>query len=331
MLTLHLCNDTQLFWSTPDLMLARLVACLLVLHTGTTNAGALHVCPPDTPSTTQKLMFYNILHGGGDRLPRLTAYINTKQVDFLALSELNHWDADRLQQFGNDLSLPFTYFLPTQHGYHLGIASRYSFELLSKHGRLDAHALPSTQQWHHGYIYAYVKHLDLSIFVTHLSPHSSEIRQFETTQILAKWRHQTHPLLVLGDLNTLSPIDIDVAHPQRLVHLFQQDQRLSKKFLNENQQAIDYKPMEMLLSELHDTFNANGKGSRSSVPTGLTNDFMHAAPMRLDYALSSVNATYYSWIDPEPWTVSDHLPLIVQRCDRAGGAGLTGNPEPTEL
>ena len=162
-------------------------------------------------------------------MPRLTAYINAKQVDFLALSELNHWDAPRLQQFGNDLSLPFTYFLRTQHGYHLGIVSRYSFTLLSKHGRLESLALPSTQ-WHHGYIYAYVKQLELSIFVTHLSPHSSATRQIETARILAEWRHQTHPLLVLGDLNTLSPIDIDVAHHRRLVHLFQQDQRFKQVF-----------------------------------------------------------------------------------------------------
>ena len=258
-------------------------------------------CPTNKPISSSKFMFYNILYGGQDRLDRIKSYIKIQQIDFLALSELNHWNQDQLQQFGEELDMPHTYFLTTNTGYHLGIASRYSLKIISK---------STKPNWHHGFLYVHIQKLDISIFVTHLSPHSSQIRQWEASHVL-KARVQKMPLLVLGDLNTLSPLD--VTKHSKLREIFLSDNRLKKKFLNTNND-IDYVPMEILLSELHDT----SIQLQATVPTQLTEDFMHAASMRLDYALSSEKDVFFGYADinEETEMLSDHYPIIVQKCEK---------------
>lgn len=256
-------------------------------------------------------MFFNILHGGEERIFKIKSYIEDQKVTFLAMSELNHWKKEDLQKFGDELGLSYTLFLSTKHGYHLGVASYYPLILISKE---------NDSFWHHGYIYVHVKQLNVGIFVTHLSPHNLIVRRWEASQILEIWQDTIPhvPLLVFGDLNTLSPIDA-IKHTH-LPNIFMESTQLSSKFLN-REMEIDYSPMNILLSKLSDTllnirFEVDEERSSTSVPTGLTEDYMHAAPMRLDYALSSEINTYFSWIHKteKTWSLSDHLPLIVQKC-----------------
>ena len=288
-------------------------AVFLLLFLRSTSSSVFPPCPTLRPHPKAQIIFYNVLHGGEDRLSNITAYIKSHSaLDFLALAELNHWGKDKLQRFGEELGMPHTYFLYTKHGYHLGIVSRHSFDILSK----------VTQQglWHHGHIYVHVPRLDISILVTHLSPHKSTVRRWECTQILKTWDKQL-PLLVLGDLNTLSPLDAPTH--DSLPDLFVNDTRLSQKFLNERSN-IDYLPMEILLSG--PLFDAGlVTGAMQSVPTGLTQDFMHAAPMRLDYALASQQNAFVAGVDSNEvtWLLSDHLPLLVQMC----GVHVAGEDE----
>jgi endonuclease/exonuclease/phosphatase family metal-dependent hydrolase len=251
-------------------------------------------------------MFFNIFHGGessgSSRLQRITNYVQSQRLDFLGLSELNHFSERKLQKFGESVGMPHTFFLYTRHGYHLGVVSRHPFDLVSKE---------TEEPWHHGHIYVYVKSLRVSVLVTHLSPHKSTVRRWESSKILETWQQEMAPLLVLGDLNTLSPLD--AGDHASLRSIFLSDTRLSKKFLDEDLN-IDYVPIRMLLSELHDA----GLGtSGPTVPTDLTDDSMHAARMRLDYALSSEKDRYVAWTDntKETRMLSDHFPLVVLRCD----------------
>ena len=257
------------------------------------------------PYPTQKLMFINILHGGQDnRTARILQFVKDESVEFLGLAELNTWNKQELQRFGEQIGMPHTYFLYTKHGYHLGVCSRHAFELVSK---------KTDELWHHGHIYVNVKALDISILVTHLSPHSSIVRRWEASQILATWQRQL-PLLVLGDLNTLSPLYASEHTKLELPGLFASRSPLRKKFLNDDG-TIDYLPMKMLLSELHDC----GIGtSTPTVPTSLTEDSMHAAPMHLDYALSSIKGGFIATtaVNEDTSTLSDHYPLVVQRCEK---------------
>lgn len=73
------------------------------------------------------------------------------------------------------------------------------------------------------------------------------------------------------------------------------------------------------------------KWPRQSVPTSLHDDAMHAAPMRLDYALANSAAQRRMGFNPENWhagpvqtlftdTLSDHFPLQVLLCE----GGISG-------
>ena len=281
------------------MLLTRLILCFTLASTAST---ASFKCPVERPVPTGRFMFFNILHGGEDRLDRIVNYVRDSQLDFLGLSELNHFSDRKLQQFGASVGMPHTYFLYAKSGYHLGVVSKHPFDMISKE---------TEELWHHGHIYVYLKALKVSIFVTHLSPHKSTVRRWEASKILETWQREMAPLLVLGDLNTLSPLY--AAEHATLRSLFLSDPRLSKKFLDA-EQNIDYVPMRMLLTELHDA----GLGTSGyTVPTDLTDDSMHAARMRLDYALSSEKNRYIARTDDAQRTLSDHFPLVVQRCDFA--------------
>lgn len=132
---------------------------------------------------------------------------------------------------------------------------------------------------------------------------------------------------------------------------------LAAKFLTENGKAVNYDIFEQFMNagfadlrpasgttppwqlpptakprSLPPTGETSGEWPRQSVPTSLHDDAMHAAPMRLDYALANSAAQRRMGSSPENWhagpvqtlftdTLSDHFPLQVLLCEHDIPAG----------
>lgn len=152
--------------------------------------------------------------------------------------------------------------------------------------------------------------------ITLLCSSDSVERERETDYIAGIVRSITEPLLVMGDLNTLSSHDDTFYVECGLAHTLAQDDKLKKKFMRGG--MLNYKPMQTLLDAgLSDAGHDKGLTFQYSVPTSINQDHMHAACLRLDYVLvneslrkrgpaaSIIRDAHVDWL-------SDHYPIQCQ-------------------
>ena len=237
-------------------------------------------------------------------------------------------------------------------GYHLGLASRWPLAL--EEANFSA-------PFHHGVLIGQVA--GIRVAVTHLSPADAGARLREAEELVERGRRggAARGLVLMGDLNTLSPLDAPEHEAIGLAARLAADPALARKFLRPaTELGIDYAPMATLLrGGLHDAGHAtsqraarelaplapppedsatgavdgaaDGAGPSSassaaraaarelhnhSVPTLINEDAMHAAPMRLDYALlspalaASCVVTSRLVRDADTERLSDHYPLL---------------------
>ena len=162
-----------------------------------------------------------------------------------------------------------------------------------------------------------IEALGHAVVVTHLSPASSSARTHEASALVAAVLADGRPALVLGDMNTLSPAD---PISEATMTALQSTPRLRQSFADDLS-APDFAPMQMILSSLIDL----GDPSDWSVPSSLKVDMMHAAKMRLDFALATssfmglsddhARLQAHAVHDTTTMNLSDHLPLVVQRVE----------------
>ena len=154
------------------------------------------------------------------------------------------------------------------------------------------------------------------------------------------------PLLIMGDLNSLSPVDGAAYEStgllQHLLAIKEKDaeERIVKKFLRKVNglrpgYGIDFEPIKAFLSVgFTDYLGEAGRNDHvfhHTVPTMLQLDYMHAARMRLDYILG--NPAFQKQFGPctRAHTVqsacteilSDHLPVVLTF--RPGASGRQCN------
>lgn len=173
----------------------------------------------------------------------------------------------------------------------------------------------------------------LHILLTHLTPRDARARARESELLAQRCAELSNtPTLLLGDLNTLSPLDDTHYDADKIVgRVLDGDARLRKKFLENPDGAdycestlavatpgqasrvarIDYRPMQLLLSAgMHDlswyAAEPNDGGDvgcgaerkpKFQATVGMTDvrdDNMHAAAMRLDYILGNRAVCRYS-------------------------------------
>jgi endonuclease/exonuclease/phosphatase family metal-dependent hydrolase len=273
----------------------------------------------EPPRPLRRYLFFNLFHGGRahgaapDRSAAIARWVRRGGFSVAAFSELNGFDETTWGAFCRKrLGLEHAIFLRTRHGYHMGLASAFPLELL----------FASTEApWHHGILYAWVEALGHAVAVTHLSPVSSSARALEAKALTAAVIAEDRPVLVMGDMNTLSPADILT---EATMVALQTTARLCNKFLLDDCGGLpDYAPMREILTTLVDL----GDPSDWSVPTDLKVDQMHAAPVRLDFALATPSflalggefARMRARCVKDNVTVhlSDHLPLVITSSSRA--------------
>ena len=284
-------------------MLSHVVLALLLQIATTSLVLAL-----SSSTSSPKYLFYNIYLGGQDRLNDIAQWVRSGNYNVAAFSELNGFEENTWSDFCvHSLNMSHSIFLKTKHGYHMGIASSMRMEPL---------LLRADKPFHHGIIYAWIPDLKHAILVAHLSPTSAYTRLLEMREVTSVIKAANHPTLVVGDMNTLSPRDKVAAET---LDVLRSTQRLREKFLVDDASAVDYRPMSHALnSGLIDL----GEGSNDkSVPTRLEVDKMHAAPMRLDFALATpsfLNLRKENGLlrartlsDKTTNILSDHLPLCI--------------------
>jgi endonuclease/exonuclease/phosphatase family metal-dependent hydrolase len=257
-----------------------------------------------------KLIHHNILDGcagDDDRRDAIGRWLQRQQADVVTLNELNGWQVgDALAAFGRRWGFGHAALGRVAHSeYPVGLLSRWPIDDVRVVGRPFHHALLQ------------VRIGALQIWVAHLAPTDAVQRGRECAWLTEQLRGVDAPLLLAGDLNTLSPLDADAHARTALLPALQASAVLRRKFLTP-QGAIDHRPMQTLLDAgLHD-LRAPGQ-PQTSVPTPLNRDPAHAVPMRLDYLLA--NAAFMRF-DPvgqiesgdEVSMLSDHRPVVAQWC-----------------
>ncbi|MFC2125159.1 endonuclease/exonuclease/phosphatase family protein [Bacteroidota bacterium] len=134
------------------------------------------------------------------RRKQVSDWIQEQEPSMVALQELCKYTPDKLQEDANVWGHPYSVLLK-EDGYSVGLTSAFPIELKEK---------IRDGMWH-GALHCVTNGID--VFVIHLSPASYRFRQKETEILLEKLKivaENQDNYVVLGDFNSLSPIDADM-------------------------------------------------------------------------------------------------------------------------
>src|SRR5690625_542813 len=249
-----------------------------------------------------KLLQFNILDGcpSKARYEKFKAWMAKKDYDVIGLNELNDWDANKLQthakEWGYDHSVVFE--METS-PYYVGFLSKTPIEIIRK----------DEENFYHGLLH--VKTKGTHFLIAHLTPFESSYREKETKQIAEFVQAIKEPTVVMGDMNTLSPLDDAHYQREKLAERLAKGKILSKQLLKNGE--INYQPMNTLLEAGLYDIGFTGEFT-STFPTPLEHDLTKAVIRRIDYILANAEfmkrhpiATVIK--DSEVEAISDHYPI----------------------
>jgi exodeoxyribonuclease-3 len=230
-----------------------------------------------------RLMTYNILTGGIDddgssRLEAVAETIRGVMPDVLVLNECNELEREgRQSSFWLERALGMRIvqaFANTS--YHVAIALRTAgpAELV------QVHAL--RRGFHHAALVAKLlwRGRELTLVGTHLCPFMSEVRLKEAA-ILVRYARRDQPVLLAGDLNSVSPHD--VAHQD----LSRWSEKRRERNLIPGTESIDTRVLETFeRAGMVDVFHQqHPAGFQRTVPSDRVEP--DSIPQRIDYILAS--------------------------------------------
>lgn len=162
--------------------------------------------------------------------------------------------------------------------------------------------------------------LQLHLLMTHLNPRSAKDRMGEIQQII-ELVDDLPLFVVMGDFNSLSPLDALHYQDAHLADVLRANPQLANKYLTPAG-LIDYAPIETLSMVAHDLDYYSERWNLDwfspSVPSPLNSDFMHASPMRIDYVFASPQIfdhdirTCGLVHTPTTDQLSDHYPVLCE-------------------
>lgn len=268
-------------------------------------------------ASTLKVIQFNVDHGGEDRRHNIMLWLRKQEADVVGFCEANGWEND-FERLARMAGFSESAFFPTSHGYPLAVFSRTPIEIIGRHN----------DGFERGVLHVQI--LQHNFFIAHLNAHSSSARSQETALLSdlvrnASSENSSQGVIVMGDLNTLSPLD-KVFHDNMTLENRPMLEALStmgcytalrRKFLRASQPgeraAFDYEAMQNLLSaELQDI-------SRRRIPTEPTlipcDQAKHCTcpHLRLDYMLVTKGLSEgvaEVVIDNETDVLSDHYPIL---------------------
>lgn len=276
-----------------------------------------------------RVISYNVLEGFEDAEPRREAvarWLADQKSDVVALEELNGYTKDRLREearaWGHDHAV-----LLKETGYPTGLTSRTPIR----------DAVRVLDGFHHGLVRA--RTAGVTFYVVHLSPSDVEVRIREAEQILeglpATDDHAAvagvratmamgEPVVVLGDSNSVSPLDRDF-YSARFVRETRARGDADSGEVSPDADPLRYRTIETFLaSGLVDVVRRrhDDVGRIMSCPTPLwkpelSRDELRRDQRRIDYVLVSpdlaarcvradvINDTSMDWM-------SDHYPVVTE-------------------
>lgn len=252
-----------------------------------------------------KLMTYNILNGGEDRLRLIIKTISNEKPDFLVINEANGFDKNnnqKLNEFVKKIKIPNFYLsLSGEYDYHTAIFSKYPF----------IQKMPLKSMRNAGILISIKTGLgDLSIAGIHLTPYAEVLRLKEIESILIQLEKYKNKIL-MGDMNSLSRND---AYSDDIIKGFNNYQL--KKFTTRNKLCFSVVDRITSFDYLDPAYIFN-KQKINTVPTKINHDEAHVADMRVDYIFISPSLKdkikSYSVIKNSLTDrTSDHYPIVVE-------------------
>jgi exodeoxyribonuclease-3 len=255
---------------------------------------------------TLKVVSFNILEGGRGRIGKISHWIHKMKPDVVGLSECNGFTELSLKNLALRWGHNYTVLGEAKSGYHVALTSKFPIEEVVVDNKTFLHCAVS------GLINGF------RFLTTHLRPNDPEKRLAEANEIEIKGTS-----VIMGDFNSLSPLDQKVYQASHLEHIAKgtghqgKDAKLKKKFAFEG--ALDYRVMSLLTSKgFHDLVQEANQGFIASVPTKLNQnlDKMNTDhDMRLDYILASLDVAPRGctiWKDKHTDNLSDHYPIVCE-------------------
>lgn len=249
---------------------------------------------------TLKVISYNVYWGmkldSTKNKSKFAEWIKKQDPDIVALQEMNGFtqhnedfkpegaNPNNLQKFAASYGHPFVYIVrePLPDGavsFPVALTSKFPIVNVSR-------VLENTI---HGFLTAEIE--GLHFVVTHFHPFSSEKRGYEIDQILAtvKTKPTDRKWLLLGDLNSVSPLDKSEYDNNLLRDFIREDRK--KRPINENlkDNELDYTVQQKILdSGFVDALKVFHPQFVASAPTKLFYD-QSKHPLRYDYLYVSEN------------------------------------------
>lgn len=183
-----------------------------------------------------RVLQYNILDGcnSDKRFLKLDNWIQQNEhYDIIGFNEMNGWTSESLKIQAKKWGFEYSYLLtPKTSPYYIGVISKLPIKLINTY----------EEEFHHGLIHVEIK--NIQYFLTHLKPFGSIQREEETKFIAKLTRSLNKPAIIMGDLNTLSPLDKNHYNQMGVLESFLSDKKFNAELHNNK---INYNPLQILL------------------------------------------------------------------------------------
>jgi exodeoxyribonuclease III len=252
-----------------------------------------------------KLMAYNILDGGEERINLIIKVVFDEKPDFLVINEANGFDKNdnqKLRMFAKQTGLPhFNLSLSGEYEYHTAIFSKYSFAKTERIKPMRNAGILTNIKTDFGL---------LSIAGVHLTPYAEGLRLKELDSIIARQKQYKNKIL-MGDMNSLSATD---GYNKEMIKKFNNYQL--EKFTTNGKFRFDIINKITSFGYL-DTAPIFNKQKVNTVPTKINQDKAHSINVRVDYifvseSLKRIVKNYSVVKNSLTKKASDHYPIIVQ-------------------
>jgi endonuclease/exonuclease/phosphatase family metal-dependent hydrolase len=181
-----------------------------------------------------RILQYNILkgcQGDPDRRKRLEEWLKNRSYDIVGFNELNGWNIEPgIKAFANQIDYPYYWLFETQHSpFFIGVVSHHPITILEEIGT----------PFFHGVLHFLIR--DIHFIITHLTHVSIMEREKEAETLSQKLAGIKEPAVLMGDLNTLSPIDQKFYDQIGLVRVLNSEPLLKNNFLDKKIR-LNYRP-----------------------------------------------------------------------------------------
>lgn len=248
-----------------------------------------------------KIISYNVYWGmrqdSTENKSKFAEWIRQQDPDIMAFQELNGFtqenvifptkdaNPNNLKALAKSYGHPYVYMIrePSANGeitFPVALTSKYPIVNVTR----------VLENASHGFMVAEIEGLHL--IVTHLHPFSAEEKGYEMEQMLAtiKSKPADWKWLLMGDLNSVSPLDKDGYANNKLRDFIREDRK--KRPFNKNlgkDDELDYSIQQQILDfGFIDTFKFFHPKFEASAPTKLFYD-QSKDPIRYDYMYVSPN------------------------------------------